>query len=83
MQRHWSPTTRLLMGAAGGVLAIYGAGRRDAFGNALGVSGLTLLARASTNIEFKRLLGVGAGRRAVDIQKTININAPIARVFEL
>jgi hypothetical protein len=34
MQRHWSPTTRLLMGAAGGALATYGAARRDAFGSA-------------------------------------------------
>jgi uncharacterized membrane protein len=83
MQRHWSPTTRLLMGGAGGALAAYGAGRRDAFSSALGLAGLTMLARAITNIELKRLIGVGAGRRAVDIQKTITINAPIERVFEL
>jgi len=82
-QRHWSPTTRLLMGATGGALASYGAGRRDAFGSALGLSGLTLLARAITNLEFKRLLGVGAGGRAIDIQKTITIDAPVGRVFEL
>jgi uncharacterized membrane protein len=83
MQRHWSPTTRLLMGAAGGALATYGAGRRDAFGSALGLSGLTLLARAITNIEFKRLLGVGANGHAIDIRKTITIEAPAERVFGL
>jgi uncharacterized membrane protein len=27
--------------------------------------------------------GVGAGRRAIDIQKTINLNAPVDRVFRL
>jgi hypothetical protein len=79
----WSPTTRLLIGSAGGALATYGAGRRDAFGSALGLSGLTVFVRAITNIELKRLLGVGAGRRAIDVQKTINLNAPVERVFRL
>jgi uncharacterized membrane protein len=79
----WSPTTRLLMGSAGGALATYGAGRRDAFGSALGLSGSTMFVRAITNIELKRLLGVGAGRRAIDVQKTINLNAPVDRVFGL
>jgi uncharacterized membrane protein len=83
MQRHWSPTTRLLMGAAGGAMAAYGGGRRDAFGAAIGVAGVTLLTRAVTHIELKRLLGVGAGRRAIDIQKAINITAPVDHVFRL
>jgi hypothetical protein len=81
MQRHWSPPTRLLIGATGGALATYGAGRRDPLGSALGLSGLTLLARAITNIGFKRLLGVGANGHAIDIRKTITIEAPVERVF--
>jgi uncharacterized membrane protein len=83
MQTYWSPTTRLLMGAAGGTLAVYGANRRDVGGTTISLIGLTLLARALTNIELRRLLGVRAGRRAIDIQKTININAPVERVFKL
>jgi uncharacterized membrane protein len=83
MQRHWSPTTRLVMGAAGGAMAAYGAGRRNAFGGAIGVAGVMLLTRAVTNFELKRLLGVGAGRRAIDMQKTLNLNAPVERVFPL
>jgi uncharacterized membrane protein len=83
MQSHWSPTTRLLIGAAGGAMATYGAGRRDAFGGAIGFTGMSMLMRAITNIELKRVLGVGAGRRAVDIQKTIKIDAPVERVFAL
>ena len=35
MQVHWSPGTRLLMGAAGGAMAAFGAGRRDTLGGAL------------------------------------------------
>lgn len=83
MQRHWSPTTRLLIGAAGGAMATCGAGRRDAFGGAIGFAGMSILMRALTNIELKRLLGVGAGRRAIDIRKTISIDAPVERVFAL
>jgi uncharacterized membrane protein len=83
MQLRWSPTTRFLMGTAGGAVAAFGAGRRDIFGGALTLTGLTLLTRALTNLELKRLVGVGAGRCAIDIQKTININAPVERVFRL
>jgi len=83
MQTYWSPTTRLLAGATGGALAVYGAGRRSTGGATLSLIGLTLLARALTNIEMKRLFGVRAGRRAIDIQKTINLNAPVERVFSL
>jgi hypothetical protein len=63
MQRHWSPTTRLLTGAAGGAMAAYGAGRRDVFGGAIGLAGLTLLTRALTNVELKHTFTAGAGRR--------------------
>jgi uncharacterized membrane protein len=64
-------------------MATSGAGRRGAFGGMLTLAGLTLLTRALTNMELKRMLGVGAGKRAIDIQKTINLNAPVDRVFGL
>jgi uncharacterized membrane protein len=80
-QREWSPTRRLLLGTAGTALAGYGASRRDVPGTLLAASGLGLLARAATNLETRRLTGIGAGRRAVDIQKTITIDAPVEEVF--
>jgi uncharacterized membrane protein len=43
--------------------------------------GVGLLARAATNLDARRLTGVGAKRRAVDIQKTITIDAPVDQVF--
>jgi osmotically-inducible protein OsmY len=67
MQTSWSPTTRLLAGAAGGALAVYGTGRRDLGGAALSFAGLTLLARALTNMELRRMFGMGDGERAVHI----------------
>ena len=48
----------------------------------LGILGFGLIARAQTNLETKRLVGVGSGDSAVMAQKTININAPVERVYE-
>jgi uncharacterized membrane protein len=81
LQDYWSPTTRLLVGTAGGALTFWGLLRRDWLGGIAGLFGLGLFVRSATNLPTHRLLGVGAGRRAVDIQKTININAAIGEVF--
>ncbi|MGH9881853.1 MAG: SRPBCC family protein [Pyrinomonadaceae bacterium] len=82
MQENWSPTSRLLAGAAGGALAVYGLSRRDPLSLSLGAIGIGLIARSVTNLEMKRLVGLGAGRRAVEIQKTINIAAPVEQVYD-
>lgn len=82
LQRNWPPATRLLVGTAGGALALAALKRRDRMGAVLGSVGLGLLARSLTNLESKRLLGLGAGRRAVDLHKTLNVAAPVDEVFE-
>jgi uncharacterized membrane protein/osmotically-inducible protein OsmY len=82
MQENWSPTSRLLAGAAGGALAVYGLSKRDPISLSLGAIGIGLIARGVTNLEMKRLVGLGAGRRAVEIQKTINIAAPVEQVYD-
>lgn len=81
MQRNWAPATRFVAGTVGGALVGLGARRRNIFGAALASLGLGVIARALANIEFRRLLGVGAGRRAVDIQKIISVAAPVEEVF--
>lgn len=82
-QHNWSPAARLVAGAAGAAAALYGLSSRGMASKAAGVAGLLLLGRAVTNLELKQLTGVGAGPRAVSVQKTIHINAPVERVFEL
>ena len=82
MQSNWSPTARLLAGLAGGTAAFWAAGRRGPLGVGLGLLGSGLLARAATNLELRRLIGVGAGRRAVDVEKTITVNAPLEMVWQ-
>lgn len=81
MQREWSPTTRLLAGTTGMALTGYGASRRDIPGAVLAAAGVGLAARAATNAELRRLTGIGGGRRAVDVQKTITVEAPVEDVF--
>jgi uncharacterized membrane protein len=82
MQTNWSPTARLFAGAAGGALAVYAGKRRGLIGAAIGPVGLAMLSRALTNLEIKRLVGLEAGPRTIDIEKTINIGAPVEEVFD-
>jgi uncharacterized membrane protein len=49
----------------------------------LGTVGCGLTARALLNLKLRRLLGVGPSRRGIDLQGTINIDAPIEHVFDL
>ncbi|MCG3163150.1 MAG: hypothetical protein JMDDDDMK_04533 [Acidobacteria bacterium] len=44
MERVWPPATRLIASLAGGALAVYGVGRRDALGAALSVTGAGMIA---------------------------------------
>jgi uncharacterized membrane protein len=81
MKDNWSPLTRTFVGLTGGAMALFGAVRRDWVGAGVGLLGLGLATRGLTNLPASRLTGIGAGRRAVDVQKTVNINAPLDAVF--
>src|SRR5918994_5540362 len=81
MQANWSPSTRFIAGTFGATLALYGATRLRVFGTALATLGTAILTCALTNMELKRLTGIGAGRRAVTVHKIINITAPVEEVF--
>ncbi|MGH7368315.1 MAG: SRPBCC family protein [Candidatus Rokuibacteriota bacterium] len=81
-QARWSPTARLLAGVAGGTLGVAGLRRGGLVRAVLTATGGTLLARAVANLELRRLFGIGAGRDAVVIQKTLNVAAPVDEVFD-
>lgn len=80
-QANWSPAWRLLAGTVGAGLMSYGLRRRGAAGAALALIGGGLLARSFTNVEIKRLLGVGSGGRGFDVEKTFEVQAPVEKVF--
>lgn len=80
-QRSWARAARCAVGTSGLGLMLAGARRGGATGAALVATGVLLALRGATNLEVKRFTGIGAGRRAVDVQKTITIDAPIEDVF--
>lgn len=82
-QEVWSPTARLLGGLTGAALTLYGLRSGGAGGTVAGLTGTLLAARAATNLEVTRLLGLGRGRRGIVLRKTITIDAPIDEVFRL
>lgn len=61
-QRNWSPTARVLTGAAGSALALYGIRHRSLFGASLAVLGFGLLARGTTNRELRRFMDTRPSR---------------------
>jgi uncharacterized membrane protein/osmotically-inducible protein OsmY len=79
MQSNWSPAIRFLAGIGGGALTLYGARRKDIFSAAVG---LGLVTRSLTNMGMEDLIGLDGGH-GIDVQKTITINAPVGKVFEL
>jgi uncharacterized membrane protein len=84
---NWSPALRLAMGGTGGALSAWGTAQlfsRRGYGLLGGgalVAGSLLLVRSVTNTPMRRLRR-GAARGAIDIRKTIQVNAPLERVFE-
>jgi uncharacterized membrane protein len=83
LQVNWSPAARALAGTAAGGAMIYGVVRGGLLGAISALAGLLLFARAATNLELRRLTGIGIPRQAIDVQKTIHINAPVSRVFNV
>lgn len=81
MQENWTPAARLVAVLTGGTLAAAALRQRGPAATLLGLAGAAFAVRGATNLPLDRLLGVGAGRRAIDIQKAINIAAPADEVF--
>jgi uncharacterized membrane protein len=78
---NWSPATRFLTGAAGVGAMTYCLSKRTIPAILVGSAGFALFLRATTNLPARRLVGIGSGRRGIDVQKTINIRAPIEVVY--
>jgi uncharacterized membrane protein len=83
MQENWSPAERAVGGLAGAFAFLWGFGRHTFGGTLVGTAGLLLLGRAATNLELRRLLGIGAPRHAVNVQKSMRIQAPVEQVYRL
>lgn len=80
----WPPSLQLGAIAGGAVLATWGVvARRGITGALLGIAGGALALRGGINMRAKDLVSLAAGRRALEIVKTVTVRAPIDRVFGL
>jgi uncharacterized membrane protein len=83
----WAPGMRSSAMVGGGLLGLYGLMRRSPLGIVASLAGLALLARGATNRPLGSMLrGQGLGQsfgRAIDLQKTIHIDASPDEVYEL
>ncbi len=82
LHRHWNPTARLAASVAGGGMSLYGLLRGGITGTLVGVPGALLFVRGVTDLPLRELTGLGAGRHAVYHQKEIDVNAPVAEVYD-
>jgi uncharacterized membrane protein len=55
MQNHWSPTARLLVGAAGSVLTVQGFRQGGILGSTLSLTGMAMLVRGLRNRPYQKL----------------------------
>ena len=89
----WAPSTRLLATGGALYLFLYGMFRGGLIGTLAQMSGAVLGTRAMTNLDLQRMLGLrqeGAASEgsvralgAVRVRKTIQIEAPVDRVYKL
>jgi uncharacterized membrane protein len=75
-----APGPRLLMTAGGALLLLNGLARRGFGPTLLGTLGLGMCVRGLTD-KPGRLVGVGHDR-AIDVQRSVRIGAPVEKVFE-
>src|SRR6185369_14632022 len=82
-QRHWAPSTRMMIGSLGASMLV-GSNKMPAAARLLArAGGLALIARAATNLDFAHLVGFKADSEAITLQKTIKISASNERVYSL
>jgi len=83
MDRSWSPTLRFAAIAGGGLLALYGLGRRGLLGTPLTILGGLLAVRGISNVSTQRLMGIGEEPVSFEVHKIIDIAAPIDEVYQI
>jgi uncharacterized membrane protein len=83
LQRNWPPGLRAAALLGGGALGVYGLSRRAPAGILLGALGLSLMGRGISNRPLARLGAAAAGSQAIELQKSIYIDATPETVFDL
>jgi uncharacterized membrane protein len=83
MQAEWTPALRVAAILGGGALAVCAMRQRGLTRLALATVAAGLTARGAANMPLKRVAGFTRSRRAIDLQKTIQVAAPREMVYDL
>lgn len=79
----WPPSLQAGAILGGTVLAGWGLFRRGWVGSLAAIAGPVLALRGGLNMSLPRMLRYVGGREGIGVQKTITVNAPVRRVFDL
>jgi len=77
----WTPAQQLVAGGLGAALVLSGLARGRGPGRAMMVGGAALLARAVTNEPARRLIGLRGDHGAIELRKSMIVEAPVDEVF--
>ncbi|MFO7188953.1 MAG: SRPBCC family protein [Pseudomonadota bacterium] len=81
LQDNWSPAARVVTGGVGAGLLAYGLRARHPAAFLFGLLGSALLVRAAANRDLRCVVGLDERHDAVEVQKTIHIDAPVPEVY--
>ena len=80
----WPPSMQLGAIASGVIMTTWGLlAKRGITGALLATAGSALAIRGGLNMRARDLVSLAAGRRAIEVTKTVTVRAPIDRVFGL
>jgi uncharacterized membrane protein len=80
LQEAWTPSARAIIGGLGCALLAQALVRRRAADLPFALAGTAFLLRSATNQPLERL--IGASVPAVEVEKSIDVQAPLEQVFE-
>lgn len=80
---HWPPAARLAIGSVGAGALVAGVARGGILGLGAATLGGVALARGLANVPLAELAGIAGRRPAIDVEKTMTVNAPVQDVLEL
>lgn len=83
LQQHWSPAARVVAGSAGAAMWTLSGRLPRPVAWAVRGTGSVLATRAATNLPLRRITGMAAGRRAIDVEGSISIAATPEKIWSL
>jgi len=83
LQESWAPATRAAVGMLGGLVTYKGARTDGVPGRFLTLLGLSLLARAASNVPARKLVRLGRAQSGFSVEKTLLVRASAEEVWAL